>query len=379
MIPFLIIFNGIFISAHIYLYLHLRSALPRGKSRGGAAALMALLFGAFLLAGLGRRFLPFDFSAAAWRLGVWWFGFLFYAVFVLLLVDIARAIIWAVRRLGPGLRNTGFPALRREGLLAVLMGVILLLFAGYLNARRPRLVEREIRLAPSCGPVESLDLMLVSDLHLGTMVNRRILRRVVGEVEALRPDLIVLVGDIVDRDARSLEDPRVQELLARFRAPLGVYAVTGNHEFITGVEKAVAGLSRSGIVFLRDRTVKVGGSFYLAGREDVSGPRWGGSPLPLGEVLEGIDRRCPVIVLDHQPRRIGEAAAEGADLVLSGHTHHGQLFPLNLITSAIYPVSRGYGTMGETKIYVSSGAGTWGPPVRIGNTPEIVLLRIQFE
>ena len=341
--------------------------------------MMILLFGAFLLAGLGRRFLPFDFSAAAWRFGVWWFGFLFYAVLVLLLVDLARTIVWTVRRFHPGIRSSRFPSLRREGLLAVLMGVVLLLFVGHLNARRPRVVERELRLARSCGPVERLDLLLVSDLHLGAMVNRRILRRVVESVEALRPDLIVLAGDIVDRDARSLEDPRVRELLARFRAPLGVYAVTGNHEFITGVEEAVAGLSRSGIIFLRDRAVKLDGSFYLVGREDYSGPRWGGSPRPLGEVLEGIERRCPVIVVDHQPRRIEEAAAEGADLVLSGHTHHGQLFPINLITSSIYPVSWGYGRMEETKIYVSSGAGTWGPPVRIGNTPEIVLLRISFE
>ncbi len=379
MIPFLIIFNGIFISAHIYLYLHLRSALPRGKSRGAAAAVMVLLFGAFLLAGLGRRLLPFNFSAAAWRYGVWWFGFLFYAVAVLLLVDIARTITWTVRRFHPGIRSTRFPALRREGLLALLMGVILLLFIGYLNARRPRVVERELRLAPSCGSMEKLDLMLVSDLHLGTRANRRILRRVAGKVEVLRPDLIVLVGDIIDRDVRSIDDRQVEELLTRLRAPLGVYAVTGNHEFITGVEEAVAGLSRFGIIFLRDRAVKVAGSFYLAGREDISGPRWGGGGLSLSGILEEVDRRCPVIVLDHQPRRIGEAAAEGVDLVLSGHTHHGQLFPINLITSAIYPVSRGYGTMEETKIYVSSGAGTWGPPVRIGNTPEIVLLRIEFE
>ncbi len=379
MILFLIIFNGIFLSAHIYLYLHLRSALLTGKSRGAAAAVMLLLFGAFLLAGLGRRFLPFDFSAAAWRFGVWWFGFLFYAVLLLLLVDLVRAITWTVRRLSPGRRDTGFPALRREGLLAVLLGVILLLFVGHLNARRPRVVERELRLAPSCGPVENIDLMLVSDIHLGAMVNRRILRRVVGEAESLRPDLIVLAGDIIDRDARSLEDRRVRELLARFQAPLGVYAVTGNHEFITGVEEAVAGLSRLGIIFLRDRAVKLDDSFYLVGREDISGPRWGGDSLPLDEILDGIERRCPVIVVDHQPRRIEEAAAAGADLVLSGHTHHGQLFPINLITSSIYPVSWGYGRMEETKIYVSSGAGTWGPPVRVGNTPEIVLLRISFE
>ncbi len=375
-----IIVLGLYLIAHIYLYLRLRPALPRRRGPRWAAPLILLgLFSTLFLAGFGHRFLSPELGGFFWSVGAWWFGFVFYAVLTLLLLDIARLLIRLGRLLflrGPG--RSRFPAAGLKTLLAVGTLVVLLLLAGHLNARKLRVVSHPLRLKASCGPLEKLDLVLISDLHLGVLVNRGLLGQVVREVEALRPDLIVLAGDIVDRDLRILEDGEVGELLRRLRAPLGVYAVTGNHEFITGADRAVEYLSRFGMIFLRDRAVLIGESFYLAGREDVTVRRRGGVEIALDKVLEGIDRNCPVILLDHQPRRIEEAAEEQVDLILCGHTHHGQLFPLNLITAALYPVSWGYGTMGGTTIYVSGGAGTWGPPVRIGNTPEIVYLQIEF-
>ncbi len=376
-----IIVLGLYLIAHIYLYLRLRPALPRRIGPRWAAALILLgLFSTLFLAGLGRRFLPPELSDLFWTVGAWWFGFVFYAVLVLLLLDLAGLLIWGARLLlarRKGRRR--FPRFGRRTFLAAGSAVVLLLLAGHLNARKLRVVSHPLRLEASCGPIRELSLVLISDLHLGILINRGLLRQVVGAVETIKPDLIVLAGDIVDRDLRILKDPEMVDLLRRLRAPLGVYAVTGNHEFITGAERAVDVLSRFGIIFLRDRAVRIGESFYLAGREDVTVRRRGGAELPLAEVLSGVDRSCPVILLDHQPRRIEEAAAEQVDLILCGHTHHGQFFPLNLITAALYPVSWGYGVMGETRIYVSGGAGTWGPPVRIGNTPEIVHLRIEFK
>lgn len=378
--PFVIIVLGLYLLSHISLYLHLRPVLPARKGpRLAAAASLLALFATLFLAGAGRRFLPPELAGQAWRAGSWWFGFVFYAVLAMLLADLARLITWIVRWFPAGPGKARFPAIRRGWVLAGGTALILLLFAGHLNARHLRLATRQVRLGPSCGSRDSLNLVLISDLHLGVLVGRNFLNRVVEEAAALRPDLIVFAGDIVDRDIRILERDNFGELLSRLRAPLGVYAVTGNHEFIAGAGESVEYLSRQGITFLRDRAVKIADSFYLAGREDVTVRRRGGDEVALREILAGTDDRCPVILLDHQPRRLEEAAAEGVDLVLCGHTHHGQLFPLNLVTSALYPVSWGYGKLGETQVYVTGGAGTWGPPVRIGNTPEIVHLKVEFQ
>jgi len=260
----------------------------------------------------------------------------------------------------------------------VAVGVIILLWAGYLNARDLQVTTLRLRLRQSCGNMKRLNLVFLSDLHLGVTVNSAFLKRAIFQVNSLKPDLVLLVGDIVDMDIREIDEMGCGRLLSRIRAPLGVYAVTGNHEYITGEEESVSYLSGVGITFLRDRVIKINNSFYLAGREDLSSIRRGGEKRSLRSVLRGLDPGCPIILMDHRPARIDEAVEEGVDLLLCGHTHHGQLFPLNLLTGIFYPVSWGYVRQGETQVYVSSGAGTWGPPVRIGNIPEIVEIKIEF-
>ncbi|HNY02698.1 MAG TPA: hypothetical protein PKG48_08935, partial [Bacteroidales bacterium] len=167
--------------------------------------------------------------------------------------------------------------------------------------------------------------------------------------------------------------------LTRIRAKYGVYAITGNHEYIGGAEAAVQYLWDHGLTMLRDTAVYIEPGLYLVGREDRDRPRFSGKERKeLAEIMSGIDRTKPVILLDHQPFHLEQAEEQGADLQLSGHTHHGQLWPFNYITLAMYEVSSGYKKKGNTHVYVSPGFGTWGPPVRIGNRPEIVLIRIHF-
>ncbi len=223
-----------------------------------------------------------------------------------------------------------------------------------------------------------LNLVFIADMHLGVMVESSFLKKIIQEVNDLKPDIILIGGDTVDMNVGEIERSGHGKTLSLFRAPLGVYAVTGNHEYISGVEESVEFISRFGITFLRDRAVKINDSFYLVGREDLSGRNRFAEGKILPDILSGLDRDCPVILLDHQPGRIDEAVRERVDLLLCGHTHNGQLFPLNLITGAVYKVSHGYQRIGETQIYVTSGAGTWAPPVRIGNVPEIVQLKIEF-
>lgn len=163
------------------------------------------------------------------------------------------------------------------------------------------------------------------------------------------------------------------------RAKYGIFAVTGNHEYIGGVEPSIKYLTEHGITELRDNTVKIADSFYVVGREDRASKGFAGIiRKPLNQLLEGVDRTLPVILMDHQPVRLEEAEKNGIDLQLSGHTHHGQLWPFNFITKKIYEVSMGYKQKGSTHFYVSCGLGTWGPPIRTGNRPEIVVINLSF-
>ena len=146
-----------------------------------------------------------------------------------------------------------------------------------------------------------------------------------------------------------------------------------------GVEKAVSYLCDHNITVLRDRFIKIGNAFYLAGREDKSVERFNGhARRALSEILTGIDPSLPLIVMDHQPMDVAEAVNAGADIQVSGHTHNGQLWPFNFITDAIFTVSSGYEKINTSHIYVSSGFGTWGPPVRTNSRSEIVNIRITF-
>jgi hypothetical protein len=145
------------------------------------------------------------------------------------------------------------------------------------------------------------------------------------------------------------------------------------------VEPAVKYLEEHGIRVLRDSSILLDGGIVLAGREDRDISRFSGkNRKSVKELLQGRDMNMPVILLDHQPFNLEKAVEAGVDLQLSGHTHHGQMWPLNYLTKAIYQLSSGYLKIGETHFYVSNGVGTWGPPLRSGNRPEILSIMLNF-
>lgn len=367
----------LYLLGNYYLYRRIRPIISSRITRWVVAAAIIFLFSSYWLAEFGKHIFSPEFTAVFRWLGSWWIGFLFYAVIILLLIDLARAI-GHLFHIFPDTFLKPSRADRWVALSVIGGGVLILLLSGYFNARKLRVTTLNLKLPPSCGHMSRLNLVLLADLHLGVMMESSFMERIIREVNDLNPDIILLGGDTVDMNVPEIESLGHGEKLSRLRAPLGVYAVTGNHEYITGVGESVKFLSRSGLTLLRDRAVKINDSFYIVGREDLSsrGRFEGARTLP--EILSGLDPDYPVILLDHQPGRIDEEVEAGVDLLLCGHTHNGQLFPLNLITGAVYKVSNGYKRIGETQIYVTSGAGTWAPPVRIGNVPEIVQLKIEF-
>lgn len=312
-------------------------------------------------------------SGALIWIGSLWFAAMLYLFIGFLGLDLLR-LGWAL--LGGGL-SLNAERIARGVVALTTSGLIL---AGYLNGLNPRLKILEISF-PGVNPeARSFEMLVASDIHLGTIVGEKRLERLVKTVQELQPDLVLFPGDVLDEDPQTVMRDSVGNMLRSIKAKHGVFAITGNHEYIGGVERACRYLEEHGIKVLRDQVVLVGGLFYLVGREDRSISRFTDKTRkPLQELLAHLDRRLPIILLDHQPFELHEASSQGVALQLSGHTHHGQLWPLNLITSLIYELSWGYLKKGDTHFYVSSGYGTWGPPVRIGNHPEMLRLRLIFK
>jgi predicted MPP superfamily phosphohydrolase len=252
---------------------------------------------------------------------------------------------------------------------------------GAWNSVRPRLVDLEVHLPRRAGTVERLNAVLASDFHLGSIIGSSRLRRVVDKINGLEPDVVFFPGDVVDETITAREEARLSAVMRTLRTRLGVFVSPGNHETFAGLDRTLACFRNCGLTVLQDQAVRVAGAFVLAGRRDPSSLGPGEKRLPIGEILarEGIDDSLPVVVLDHQPAHLEEAEQAGVSLQLSGHTHAGQIFPLNIINRWVWELNWGRLRKGATEYYVSSGVGTWGPPVRTGSWPEIVRIALVFD
>ncbi len=279
-------------------------------------------------------------------------------------------------------RSTGL--LSAEGSLSLKRGIVPVLLIislvvvvyGSIHARSIGIRHEDLEVRGRGNPGKTVDIVFVSDVHLGVTTEERFLRDLVEKIESLEPDMVIFGGDLLDRSADEIKDHGYEEILSTLAPPLGVFAITGNHEYFGGIEKSMEFMRRSGIHVLEDSTIRRGG-LLLVGRRDRTAERFGFRRTPLAELLSERGPE-PVVVLDHTPFDLSEAKEEKVDLQLSGHTHSGQLAPANLITGLMYELDYGRMRKGMTTFLVSSGAGTWGPPLRVGTGSEIIHLRIHF-
>jgi predicted MPP superfamily phosphohydrolase len=331
---------------------------------------------------LGRfleRVLPSTGSDLIVKVGSFWLGAMVYLILMFIFTDIIRLIYPLF-----GFNYSFDPKVNPEHFKKITIGIYtataFVLLGGYINALYPRVNQISIATKKSIEGYSKLRIGAASDIHLGTLISNGRLERFVNLMNAQNPDIILLPGDIFDEDLGPVIKNDMGKLLSQLSAPLGVYAVTGNHEYIGGVDPAVTYLENHGVQVLRDTSISVNGIMNIVGREDRQAKIMGGIiRKPLKKLTESIDNNHYTILLDHQPYDLNEAVENGIDLQISGHTHHGQLFPFNYITRAIFEVSRGLKQIENTFIYVSNGFGTWGPPVRVGNRPEIVVIEVVRE
>ncbi|HLP04388.1 MAG TPA: metallophosphoesterase [Paludibacter sp.] len=222
---------------------------------------------------------------------------------------------------------------------------------------------------------KQIRIVAVTDLHVGINIGKKILNKYVQLINNQHPDLVLLPGDLTDRSVQPVIDQNMNEEFGAIKAPLGVFAVNGNHEHYAESPTASSDyIQKSGIVYLHDEARLVDNSFYVVGREDRSNRH----RKKLLEIVRGLDEDKPKILLDHQPSHFDAARQNGIDLQISGHTHNGQFFPGNLFVKRIFECGYGYYKRGKTHYYVSSGLGLWGPQYRIGTQSEIVVITLKY-
>ena len=310
--------------------------------------------------------------------GSFWFAFLVYFILSLIVVDVTR-IIGFKFDLSPAVLSANYELVKQLSALAVIIVVSLIVVTGYTNTRNISIRNLEISIPKESSRLNELNIVVAGDIHLSPINEEKFLSNIVEKINSLNPDIILFPGDIVDDRAEVLKRLKIGEAFKNLKSRYGVYASNGNHEFINGVEAADLYMKEYGINVLRDSVIRIYDAFYIAAREDRSITSFTGKRRKsLEEIIKGIDTSYPVILLDHTPAQLHEAEKNGVDLQLSGHTHHGQFFPGNLITNLVYELSWGYLKKSNTHYYVTCGAGTWGPPVRNVSKPEIVNIKVKF-
>jgi predicted MPP superfamily phosphohydrolase len=302
---------------------------------------------------------PLEFAAAVW------IGVLFLLLAALLVVDLVTV---------GGLLFAQVASQLRSG--AVLLAGILAVIGIVQGSRAPVVRDYEVRLAGLPPERDGLNLIAISDLHLGTLKGERWLTKLLGRVHDLKPDLVVIVGDLVDGNVRHVET--LLPMLKQLRSSLGIWAVTGNHEYYAGLEQSVRLLEAAGYGLLRDRWTEVAPGLILAGVDDLTArEQFGQSDDAVEEALANRPAGA-TILLSHSPLESKRASAAGANLMLSGHTHAGQIWPFNFLVRLKYPLLAGRYEVDGMTLLVGRGTGTWGPPMRLWRPSEILRIKLRI-
>jgi predicted MPP superfamily phosphohydrolase len=245
-------------------------------------------------------------------------------------------------------------------------------YGSYGVLRGPRVKRVTVPLAKLPRGAHGFRIAVVSDVHLGPVLGRGFAQKVVDTINATQPDLIAVVGDLVDGSVKDLGPAAAP--LAQLKARHGAYFVTGNHEYFSGAEQWVDEVRRLGLRPLENDRTELP-FFDLAGVNDVAGESEGQGP-DFARALGDRDTARACVLLAHQPVQIHDAVEHGVDLQLSGHTHGGQLWPGSLLAAAANPTVAGLERYGDTQLYVSRGAGAWGPPTRVGAPSDITVVEL---
>lgn len=348
----------IYFGANVYLFMRLWQAI--GELPMPCRALFAVVFwllSVALFVAIAARNLPLGevVHRTLFTVGSWWMVFLLYMVLATAILDIVHVIL-------PQMQH---------GVWYALGVTTLLLIAGNINYHHPRI--ENLKIETDKPLVEELRIVAVSDVHLGYGTSRKALARYVDMINEQQPDVVLIVGDLIDNSIRPVEEAHMEEELKRISAPKGVYMAVGNHEYISGMDACSEFIRRTPICLLRDSVVRVDDHVAIIGRDDRMNMR----RKSVEELADSVANNCFTIVIDHQPYDIAESEKCGVDLHISGHTHRGQVWPISWLTDAMYDQSHGYRKWSSTHAYVLQGLSLWGPPFRIGTNSDMLVVDLK--
>lgn len=341
-------------------YLYYRHNLPWGRSSWFTLAYLLLTLNAIVSRALSPTLPHFLVKLSAWAEGLW-VAFGYYT----LLFALVHFVLWLIFKLLP------FTLPLDKIAMVTLVARCLTVTFDSLRAFTP--VVRTEHIVTSKLPADtSYRLALISDVHLGRILGRSYAEKLVQRINQLEPDAVLIAGDLIDERITYVEEENSLAALAKLNAPKGVYLAFGNHEYIDNPALWHKMVQANGIKVLRDASTVIDGRLKLTGLNDYSRNR----DLSSLKALAWENDKYYSILIDHQPRKMETAAAEGYDLYLSGHTHTGQLFPNRQVTKRMYQLDYGRRDFGKLIAITSSGYGFWGPPVRTEAAPEIVLIEL---
>ncbi|MBO4245002.1 MAG: metallophosphoesterase [Bacteroidales bacterium] len=376
---FVLFFVALFFGAIIYIYMRMRCAMPPHNTVWGVAArILYIVLCACFFVGFALQRNHMVLSQPFTLTGNWMLAAALYLFLIFFVIDLARIVNsftfkaeWLTFRYRPGDTKAEF--------FATVVGIVcaLILIIGYFNAHNP--TRREITLKTEKNIERGFKFILISDVHLGMVNSDKFFNTLANRINAEDADFVVIAGDFFDGDPQPVLYSHADSILRTIKTRYGIYAVNGNHEWIGNANIADEFLVNNGVTVLRDSSARLPLGVTIVGREDRSARidfKLGGRKQ-LADIVENINRDDYSIVIDHQPYHLEEAEQNNIDLQLSGHTHHGQLWPLNFLTSHIYECSFGQHRRSNTQYYVSAGYGTWGPPIRTTCRPEMVVINVE--
>lgn len=308
------------------------------------------------------------------NIGGFWLSFMLYSVIIILAADLLRFIL----KISGAIPKEDMALFRQYSYLASFGLAVVMIAAGWMNTLFPVTRKYNITLNKPAR-INNIRIAAVSDIHLGSIIRKRSMRLLSDVLDSISPDMVLFLGDIVDGEINPVLRDDLLEALSLPASARHVYAITGNHEYIGDYSRTVPYVEKKGIRVLVDEALVLEGGIQLVGRKDRDSYRHTGQARKeLSALLAGLDLSKPVIVMDHQPPMKKDRPLSGFDLMLSGHTHNGQMWPLNHLTSGIYKIVYGHREIEGSHYIVSSGFGSWGPRVRLGSRSEILEISLTF-
>jgi hypothetical protein len=353
----------IWTTMNVYVFWRI-SSLPIRMPRIVLAVVAVVLWASYVAGRiLARKRIAVASAALEW-IGSYWLGVIFFILISFIVVEIITGFGYLLPQQAPIFR-----------MYALGIAAVLSVSALVQGLRAPVVSSYEIPLAGLPAALEGTVLAVATDMHVGETIGTKWLSRRVDQIQALHPDLIILGGDIVEGDSY---DRELLHVFRGFSAPLGVFAVTGNHEFYAGVDGSVRFLESAGIQVLRDRWVEVRPGLVLAGVDDLTARRqYGEHGSFVQQAFAGRPNPAVTIFVSHSPWHVEKAREAGAGLMFSGHTHAGQIWPFNYLVKLQYPFVSGKYDLGGMTLFVCRGTGTWGPRMRLWRRGEILRVTIR--